>query len=287
MTSLRSFAFLVLLLLCVGLIHGQTPTDITAQLTFTTIDVPGSSYSLVRGINTKGDMVGYYCETRGAPAHGFLLSGGNFTFFDYPGAISTVATDINDSGLIVGYTTGGPEYGFLYDGTSFTTIQTKNKSKGVVVLGIDNAGDVVGGVGNIYTYEGFELQNGHFRAIVPPGDAYYVFATGINNFGEVVGYGVSGFAHMNGKLQIINFPDAAETEPQGVNDSGMIVGQYSKSQFHGFALMDGKYLSLSYPGALSTFAYGVNASGQLVGAYTFDYVTFHGFVTSPITAADF
>jgi probable HAF family extracellular repeat protein len=288
MSFLRIFTLGLLLLLCASLILAQSQAVIPdAHLTFTTIDVPGVSYSVVEGINTVGDMVGYYSETRGAPAHGFLLSGGNFTFFDYPGAISTVATDINDSGLIVGYTTGGPEYGFLYDGTSFTTIQAKNKSKGVVVLGIDNAGDVVGGVGDIYTYKGFELQDGHFRAIVPPGDAYYVFATGINNFGEVVGYGSSGFAHIHRKFRTIDFPAATDTEPQGVNDSGMIVGYYSKSQIHGFAWMDGKYLSLSYPSALWTLAYGVNASGQVVGAYTFDSITYHGFVTSPITAADF
>jgi hypothetical protein len=51
--------------------------------------------------------------------------------------------------------------------------------------------------------------------------------------------------------------------------------------------MKGKYVSFSYPGALGTFAYGINMSEQIVGAYTFDYQAYHGFVSSPLTPADF
>src|SRR5437773_12498902 len=99
MTHLAKLVFAVFLLfLCVPLA--------SAQLTYTSIDVPGAGYTSVQGINTAGDMVGYYGNTSNGPFHGFLLRGGNFTFFDYPGAGSTVASKINDSGLIVGYTPG-------------------------------------------------------------------------------------------------------------------------------------------------------------------------------------
>src|SRR6266704_6826511 len=100
----RNFSSLALFLLfCCGLVHAQTPTDITSQLTFTSIDVPGAGFVGAEGINTAGDIVGYYAKTNNGPFHSFLLSGGNFMFFDYPGGRSTVATGINDSGLIVGY----------------------------------------------------------------------------------------------------------------------------------------------------------------------------------------
>ncbi len=43
----------------------------------------------------------------------------------------------------------------------------------------------------------------------------------------------------------------------------------------------------SYPGAMWTFASDINNSGQIVGTYSFDRIAYHGFVTSPITSADF
>jgi len=36
-----------------------------------------------------------------------------------------------------------------------------------------------------------------------------------------------------------------------------------------------------------TFASDINNSGQIVGTYSFDRIAYHGFVTSPITSADF
>jgi len=59
------------------------------------------------------------------------------------------------------------------------------------------------------------------------------------------------------------------------------------SSVYGFAVMKGKYVSFGYPGAAGTLPSGINASGQIVGSYTFDFSTYHGFVTSPITAEDF
>ena len=74
----------------------------------------------------------------------------------------------------------------------------------------------------------------------------------------------------------------------GVNDGGVIVGSYQiEPGFDGFAAIKGRYLSFQYPGAAATLPFGVNAAGEIVGSYTFDYQTYHGFVTSPIAAADF
>jgi len=56
---------------------------------------------------------------------------------------------------------------------------------------------------------------------------------------------------------------------------------------YGFESKNGNYISFRYPGSVATSASGINASGQVVGEYTSDYQTYHGFVTSPITAADF
>jgi len=69
---------------------------------------------------------------------------------------------------------------------------------------------------------------------------------------------------------------------------GMIVGWYCVPgpACYGFALSNGKYTSFSYPGA-QTFAGGINAADQVVGSYTLDFLTYHGFISSPIPQADF
>jgi probable HAF family extracellular repeat protein len=90
----------------------QLPGGRNAEITFTTIDVPGAFSTAVHGINTNGDMVGFYSNTQNGPYHSFIYRGGTFTPFDYPGAISTYATGINDSGLIVGFNGGALEHGF-------------------------------------------------------------------------------------------------------------------------------------------------------------------------------
>jgi len=81
---------------------------------FTSIDFPGAFetasgvFGAVGGINPRGDVVGLYCS---APPclistvghfHGFVLSGGEFTSFDFPGASATTATGINPRGDILG-----------------------------------------------------------------------------------------------------------------------------------------------------------------------------------------
>ena len=82
---------------------------------FTSIDFPGAFetatgvFGSVGGINSRGDVVGLYCSAPpclvGAAGHlhSFVLSGGKFTSFDFPGAVTaTTATGINARGDILG-----------------------------------------------------------------------------------------------------------------------------------------------------------------------------------------
>jgi probable HAF family extracellular repeat protein len=224
------------------------------------------------------------------------LRGGTFSFFDYPGAEATRAYGINDSGLIVGYAefeNDSSWLGFEYNGTTFTPIRDGNITA-TACLGLNNDGWVVGGDGTVYATKGFELRSGRFRTINFPGIYVYGYATGINNLGEVVGYTVDGlytdaYRYDNGKFQNVDFPGASQTEAWGVNDSSVIVGWYSpmSAYLYAFVSKNRKYISFSYPGAVVTAAYGINTYGQIVGTYSLDNVTYHGFITSPLTAADF
>ena len=290
MTSFRNFAFLVLLLFSVGLIHAQTPIDITAQLTFTTIDVPGAGYTGLWSINKAGDIVGNYGQDPNRDSHGFLYSNGTFTFLDYPGQSETVLHGINDAGVIVGYAGSNPLIGFLYDGTSFTNIKHGSDSA-TPALGVNNAGEVVGGTGTIYTTKGFDLRNGVFKRLNVPGQFVYVYASAIDNLGRVVGWTDNdGFTCRGNTCKIIDFPSASTTATLGINDSGVIVGWYVIPYGClgcGLVLRNGKYFSFSYPGAMFTAATGINNSGQIVGQYQLPDYTYHGFVTSPIMTAHF
>ena len=66
--------------------------------TFSTLDVPGSSYasSGATGINASGQIVGWYNG-----GHGFLFDHGSYTTLDVPGLTRTYANGINDAGQIV------------------------------------------------------------------------------------------------------------------------------------------------------------------------------------------
>ena len=49
--------------------------------TYTTIDPPGSTYSVAESINNKGQIVGFYQNSSGQE-FGFLYSGGTYTTLD-------------------------------------------------------------------------------------------------------------------------------------------------------------------------------------------------------------
>ena len=258
-----------------------------ANLTFTTIDVPGAGVTAAYGINSAGDVVGIYAtDINAAHKHGFLLRSGSFSYIDYPAAYATFAYGINDSGLVVGsaqFDGGTTARGFTYDGVTFTPIRVKGKTV-TITYGIDNGADVVGGDGNIYSTTGFALLGGRLKNLNVPGQYVYVFASGINNIGNIVGWADSnGFLCRGGSCRLIEISGANQTSAQGINDSNVIVGWYASSScVCAFAQRNGRYISFSYPGAAGTFADGINVAGQVVGQYTFDYQTYHGFVTSPI-----
>jgi hypothetical protein len=256
-----------------------------AQLTFISIAVPGAHFTAITGINSNGDLVGYYAKTERCPCRSFLIRAGKFKPFSFPGATTTLATGINDAGLIVGSTGTVRVRGFTYDSATFTSFRDGNNSA-TFGLGINNAGEIVGGTGSIYTTQGYVLQNHSFASVSPPGNFVYVYATGINNLGDIVGWtDYDGFLYQNGQFQTITYPGASETEALGINDSGVIVGWYiSGSSIAGFSLVNGQYTSIAYPGARYTLINGVNAAGQVVGEYSLDGNTYRGFVTSPLSA---
>src|SRR5712691_9356917 len=120
---------------------------------------------------------------------GFLLSGGIFSAFDFPGALSTDAFGINASAQIVGQylvVGGGPFHGFLRSGGIFSTLDFPG-STSTTASGINDSGLVVGSSGFGGATHGFLLDRGIFTALDFPGSSA-TLASGINDSGQVVGF---------------------------------------------------------------------------------------------------
>lgn len=73
-----------------------------ASFAFTTIDIPGATWTYANGITDTGQIVGGFSDGE-YKGHGYLRSvSGVFTTIDAPGATTTSATGINAGGQIVG-----------------------------------------------------------------------------------------------------------------------------------------------------------------------------------------
>jgi uncharacterized membrane protein len=212
---------------------------------YTTIDAPGASETLAFGVNSSGEIVGYY--SAGSVDHGFVFDGIAFTPLDVEGATSTRAFGINDSGLIVGSydIAGGPHHGFTYDGNRFGYFDCPG-SDSTELHAVNSAGQMVG-MTNPGSHA-FLREDASCTSIDFPG-ATFNDAEGINDAGEIVGLvgfsGVSwpdGFARIgNDSYRRITFPLSQDSQAWKVNNDGQIVGSYKAKggAVHGFLLTPG------------------------------------------------
>jgi uncharacterized membrane protein len=193
---------------------------------FTQIDFPGAAATLAVGINPRGDIVGHYCIVTppqclngNKNAHGFLLSAhgdllsrGEFTTIDVPGALESQAYKINSRGQIVGSYFGadGSSHIFLLSEGEFTTIDAPGAVEtpnGGTSAGISPRGDIVSSYCaalplpcKVENVRGFLLSEGEFTAIDVPG-AIGTGATGINARGDIVGFYNPDASHYLGFLR--------------------------------------------------------------------------------------
>jgi len=281
----------------------------SAAFTFTTIDVPGASYTEARGINRQGQIVGFYGSAEGTGFQGFRLDQGAFTTINFPGAVDTALTDITGNGNILGYYTtvrthGVPlnrrvftwtwphlprgvvrANGFLLRRSLFTPIDVPDATD-TVPSDIGRHGQIVGlYVDSNGIFHGFLLQGGVFTTIDVPG-ATATQASGINGRGQVVGSYqdpsgvVHGFLLSEGVFTTIDVPGALHTLPNSINGRGQIVGFYHSPRAHGFLLDQGVFTTIDVPGAANTFIRKIKGH-RIVGSYVDTNGFTHGFLTTP------
>jgi probable HAF family extracellular repeat protein len=141
---------------------------------------------------------------------------------------------INNTGQVVGYyNTAYPDpagtRGFLYDHGAFTTLHHPDATQGTLALGINDAMQVVGRYDDsLGRSHGFVYDHGVYTTLDRPGNLDTEL-NGINDTGHIVGasdFGAHGFLYRDEAFTSIEVPGASATSPVGINDQGQIVGIY-------------------------------------------------------------
>lgn len=214
---------------------------------------PGS-VAVPIGINDAGSIIGGVNSSAVATSTGFVLSGGTFALFNYPGAASTFGRAINAAGNVTGYYADAADnlVGYLYQpSTSAFTAISFPGSAVTFAQGINSAGVIVG------------------NAILPVGGAYAGSPSGQYGYVRQTTGAVT-FFRVNGR----------PTRARGINDAGTIVGwitDVTPGESKGFVTTvptAASYVNVSVPvaeylvvpGNPQTFAEGINNLGFVAGS---------------------
>lgn len=257
----------------------------------------GSEPSSANGVNNLGQVVGNSILQDNQESHGFLYQNG--TMMDI-GTISgnvSVATGINDSGYVVGYSDiapiSSPKHAFRYRNGIMADLGTIGYIYSFA-YGINKAGDVVGGSTRAdSTNTSFLYQNDTMIDIGRLPGGLQSEAHAINNFGHVVGYsnlpisGQHAYIYRNGVMTDLGALGILSWG-LGINDSDQVVGwtYIASSTIHAClweadAIKDMNTLIDPGSGWVLQYAYGINNRGEIVGAGTHNGQTHAFLLVSP------
>jgi probable HAF family extracellular repeat protein len=234
-----------------------------------------------------------------------------YTTLDYPGAVSTVATGINDLTQVVGYYVdgSGDNHAFILSNRRFKPIALSIAGVTVVqsqAWEINDSGWIVGNyIDSNGDRHGFVLKHGTVTTIdVAGSDPVRSFgAFGINKAGTIVGQFCStyclavgteeGYLLSGSTFTTLSYPgsDGASGAAYSINDHNQVVGYWEDTSGgeHGYKLSKGTYTSIDAPSACCTFSIGNNDRNQIVGWYVDSTgTTAHGYllVGSKFTTLD-
>jgi hypothetical protein len=199
-----------------------------------------------RGINNSRTIAGDYASSDGSN-HGFFLSGGTFTEYDVPGAVSTTVLGINDvadftgsfsygSGIFQGYVSvGGTVTSFRVPGALLTLAYEINNSKQLLV------GYYIDGSGILHGYS--RDANGALHFPIDPSGSTGTVLFGLNDKNWVVGRYADSSGATHGLFFVppnsvftFDYPGSTFTSLNGINDQGFICGRYVDASgiAHGF-----------------------------------------------------
>ena len=216
---------------------------------------PGGYGFAALGINERGVIVGVLNDTPTTSIGAILDKKGRYTTFSVPGYASTIPRAVGRSGLVTGYAvdeTGTDWTGFLYDPKrAELNLFTVPGALLIIPQGINGRGQLVGSVflpddvaypGSPASHYGFlrdadgsiTLFQVNGLPTRPRGITDAGLITGFVNPvpGEALGYTVQrpasgGYRDLSVPSdRLFSAPDAVQTAPQAIDNTGRIVGQF-------------------------------------------------------------
>lgn len=223
----------------VGIFVVDPMTPVTEAFThsgnnYEILNLPGSSETILLGINSAGTMAGAYSDLSNK-IHGFINDAGVITNVDFPGSTQTLVAGINDAGDIVGIwlDAANHNHGFVSQGGIFTAIDYPSATI-TEATGINASGQVAGNWTDAMSVShGFIWSGGVFTNIDFPG-AKYTVAFGINDSAEVAGYYADASSVLHGFLYqssftIVDVAGATGTLLTRVRNDGNLAGVFTDS----------------------------------------------------------
>jgi hypothetical protein len=270
---------------------------------FTTLDNQADpTFNQLLGINQHGLIAGYFGSgMAGHPNQGYLLTApygqANYRSENWPESTQTQVTGLNDRGVTVGFWSSTNKgsgddnrafvsvHGYFIDGD----FPTNSPASPPVdqLLGVNDRNVAVGfyndANGDTHAYT-FDIRRNQFTEITVSGITGPT-AAGINNRGDIAGFGTNGSGQVvgyllrrDGHVTVLNVPGSSQTTVLGINDNDEVVGTYQVGSgdtatthgftwtpWGGFRTVDDPHTPSSAP---STTINGVNDQGDLVGFYT-------------------
>ena len=205
------------------------------------------------------------------------------------------ATEINDQGVVLGYTQVGAEYSyFLLDDGVTTPIPIPTGFSNDKVVSLNDTGDAVGLCGQGGSVQPFEFSDGESNVIPLPTGSDGL-ADAIDNKGavlaDVITHGVATKAEIyDGGVWTPLLPGAkADTAVNGIDfvDNGYAIGiitRHGDSPFY-FAYFEGRLVDLNDAATAAGWSlvqvFNINVYGQVSGTATSGGVT-HAVLFSPV-----
>lgn len=263
---------------------------------FETVDIPGSSETLLSDIRNDGTLLGRFKINDGV-SQGFVQSGTNLTTFNVTGTTATFPGGIDNFGRVAGFyrnaTNAEIQHGFIrdLDGT-ITTIDGPGQTF-TYAWRINDAGQVNG-----YWFEDpffitsfRRAPNGVLTTNVFAGSPMGTVARGLNDAGDMAGwkwtadFTLEGVVFAGGATNVFAVPGWDNTLPADINNSGDIAGTVNinfERTAGFFRAADGRIVTFVPPGAVSAIeVFGLNDHREVVGEFR-DASGLHGFVARPV-----
>ena len=257
-------------------------------------------------INNRGAVVGASWTTNNLAENAFLYRRGRIIDLGTLGGTSSQADGINSSGEVVGLSTTVPGSRlfdvFLYRDGHLSDLGPVDPNGLPGNVNINDRGDIIA----------FPLSDGdasldRHGTMIDLGSLAGLGsgALALNNDGAVVGYSVvaripgtggtstpkdivHGFLYRHGKMTDLGTLGGAQSEANGINDHGTVVGEAmtASGANHAFLCSRGRLTDMGTLGGADSGALAINDRGEVVGASLTSGSKQHAFLYSHGTITD-